>query len=404
MNTKVKLVIGASLLVIVTFMVTAGGALYILGQVVPDTAGALKVLRAIDIVRTRYIDEVPVETLLNGAIKGIVTSLGDPHSIYMDSKMYKEFRLETEGSFSGVGIVVGVKEKQLTVVSPIEGTPGEKAGIRSGDLIVKIDGKETKDMALDEAVSKIRGKEGTDVVLTMRRGETVKDYRVTRANIQIKTVSGKMMPDKIAYIRISMFNEQTAGDFGKKYEELEKEGMKGLVLDLRDNPGGLLQSCVQVSNKLVPKGVVVTVATRTGEKEVYRSELERVKYPAAVLVNGGSASASEIVAGAMQDTGSGTLFGTKTFGKGSVQSVLRLTQDTAIKLTIAKYATPNGRFINGIGIEPDVKIENPEPKDPKDPLAARPGRLSGMLKDDPNAELPPDLQLEAAFKHVKGKI
>lgn len=402
--SKTKVVVGAILLVIVTFMVTAGGAIYLVGQVVPDTAGAMKLLRAIDIVRTRYIDEVPAETLLNGAIKGVVNSIGDPHSIYMDSKMYREFRMETEGSFSGVGIVVGVKDKQLTVVSPIEGTPGDKAGIRSGDQIMKIDGKDTKDIALDEAVSKIRGKEGTDVVLTLKRGEVVKDYRVTRANIQIKTVSGKMMPDKIAYIRISMFNEQTAGDFGKKFDELEKEGMKGIVLDLRDNPGGLLQSCVQVSNKLVPKGVVVTVASRNGATEVYRSELDKVKYPAAVLVNGGSASAAEIVAGAMQDTGSGTLFGTKTFGKGSVQSVLRLTQDTAIKLTIAKYATPSGRFINGIGIEPDVKVENPEIKDPKDPLTVRPGRLSSALKDEPGDDLPPDLQLEAAYKHVKGKI
>ena len=402
--SKTKVIVGAILLVIVTFMVTAGGAIYLVGQVVPDTAGAMKLLRAIDIVRTRYIDEVPTETLLNGAIRGMVNSLGDPHSIYMDSKMYREFKLETEGSFSGVGIVVGVKDKQLTVVSPIEGTPGDKAGIRSGDQIFKIDGKDTKDIALDEAVSKIRGKEGTDVVLTLKRGDVVKDYKVTRANIQIKTVSGKMMPDKIAYIRISMFNEQTAGDFGKKYDELEKEGMKGLILDLRDNPGGLLQSCVQVSNKLVPKGVVVTVAARSGETEVYRSDLDKVKYPAAVLVNGGSASAAEIVAGAMQDTGSGTLFGTKTFGKGSVQSVLRLTQDTAIKLTIAKYATPSGRFINGIGIEPDIKVENPEVKDSQDPLAVRPGRLSSALKDQPGADMPPDLQLEAAYKHVKGKI
>ena len=170
-----KIIVGAILLVVVTFAITAGGALYLFGQLVPDTAGAVKLMRAVDVVRSRYIEDVPVETLMNGAIKGMINSLNDPYSIYMDAKMYKEFRMETEGSFSGVGIVISVKEKQLTVVAPIEGTPGEKAGIRSGDQIMKIDGKDTKELALDEAVGKIRGKEGTDVVLTLRRGDTMKD-------------------------------------------------------------------------------------------------------------------------------------------------------------------------------------------------------------------------------------
>lgn len=265
--------------------------------------------------------------------------------------------METEGTFSGVGIVISVKDKQLTVVSPIEGTPSDKAGIRSGDQIVKIDGKDTKDMALDEAVSKIRGKEGTEVTLTLKRAETVKDYKLTRANIEIKTVSSKMLPDKIGLIRLSMFNEKTAAEFYKHYEALEAQD-EGDDPDLRDNPGGLLDSSVKVSNKIVPKGTVVSVVTRDAQTEA-RSNLDKVKYPLAVLINGGSASASEIVAGAVQDTAAGTLIGVKTFGKGSVQSILKLTNDTAIKLTIAKYATPKDRFINGIGIEPDLKWRTP---------------------------------------------
>ena len=402
MNSRRKLIIGAVALVVVTFLLTAGGALYLFSQVVPDTTGAVKLMRAMDVVRTRYIEPVSTETLMNGAIQGMVKSLNDPYSIYMDAKMYRDFRMETEGSFSGVGIVISVKDKQLTVVSPIEGTPGEKAGIRSGDQIIKIDGKETKDMALDEAVGKIRGKEGTDVTLTLRRADNVKDYKLTRANIEIKTVSSRMLPEKIAVIRLSMFNEKTAAEFYKQYEAMEAQGMKATILDLRDNPGGLLDSSVKVSNKLVPKGTVVSVVTRDGQTEVHRSNLDKIKYPLAVLINGGSASASEIVAGAVQDTGAGTLIGVKTFGKGSVQSILKLSNDTAIKLTIAKYATPKERFINGIGIEPDIKVENPEPKAETN----RAGRLpiTGSNGQPPSADQPADLQMEAAIHLLKGKI
>jgi carboxyl-terminal processing protease len=355
--SKRKVIVGALLLVVLTFTATVGGFLYLLRLNSSDIASTFKFFRALHIVKSRYVEEVPMDTLMIGAVRGMVASLGDPHSVYMDAKLFKEFMIETEGSFGGVGIVVGVKDKMLTVVSPIEGTPGDKAGIKSGDRITKIDGHDTKDMTLDEAVNKIRGPEGSQVTLTIVRGaDPAKDYTVTRSNIQIKTVSGKMLPDNIGYIRISMFNENTASDFIHKLQELEKAGMKGLVLDLRDNPGGLLDESVKVADKLVPKGPVVSVVTRTGERETHNSTLEIVKYPLVVLVNGGSASASEIVAGAVQDTGAGTLVGTKTYGKGSVQTLMRLGDD-AIKLTIAKYLTPAGRSINGVGIEPDVKVE-----------------------------------------------
>lgn len=378
--SKRKVIVGAILLVVLTFMATVGGFFYLLRVNSSDIASTLKFFRALHIVKSRYVEDVPMDTLMTGAVKGMVASLGDPHSVYMDQKMFKEFMIETEGSFGGVGIVVGVKDKMLTVVSPIEGTPGDKAGIKSGDRIIKIDGQDTKDMTLDEAVSKIRGPEGSQVTLLISRGsEAPKDYTLTRSNIQIKTVSGKMLPNNIGYIRVSMFNENTANDFNRKYQELEKEGMKGLVLDLRDNPGGLLAESVKVANKLVPKGPIVSVVTKDGTRETHTSNLEAVKYPLAVLVNGGSASASEIVAGAVQDTGSGTLVGTKTYGKGSVQTLMKLGED-AVKLTIAKYLTPADRSINGIGIEPDVKVEAG-------------GRDSSV-----------DVQLDKAVEVIKSKI
>ncbi|HMM19510.1 MAG TPA: S41 family peptidase [Selenomonadales bacterium] len=378
MSNRGKVIIGAITLVVVTVVLTLGTLLYMFKVGANDV---VNLFRVIYIVKSRYVEEVSPGTLLTGAVKGVVGSLGDPHSIYMDPKLYKEFMIETEGSFGGVGIVLGVKDKVLTVVSPIEGTPGEKAGIKSGDQIVQIDGQDTKDMALDEAVGKIRGPEGSQVTLGIRRNQEIKDYTLTRSNIQIKTVSGKMLPDGIGYIRLSMFNENTGNDFYRKYQELEKEGMKALILDLRDNPGGLLQESVKVAGKLVPKGPIVSVIQRGGQPETQYSMLEAPQYPLVVLVNGGSASASEIVSGAVQDTGAGTLVGTKTFGKGSVQTIMPLGGGAAIKLTIAKYYTPNGRSINGVGIEPDVEIEAQETQEP--------GK---------------DVQLDKAIEVIKGKI
>ncbi|MBP2646294.1 MAG: carboxyl-terminal protease [Firmicutes bacterium] len=359
MSDRRKIIAGAIGLVAATFLLTCGGIFYWLHTITGDATGALKLLEVMQIIKSDYVEATGVEKLMDGAVKGAVNSLGDPHSIYMDAKMYKEFMIETEGSFGGVGIVLGVRDKVLTVISPIEGTPSEQAGIKGGDQITKIDGLDTKDMALDEAVNKIRGTIGTQVTLTITRGQEVKDYSLVRSNIQIKSVAGKMLPDSIGYIRISSFNETTGSDFIHKYRELEQAGMKGLILDLRDNPGGLLQECIKVANLLVPKGPIVSVVSRTGEKETMQSSLEEVPYPLVVLVNGGSASASEIVAGAVQDTQAGVLVGTKTYGKGSVQTIKYLYDGTAIKLTIAKYLTPADRSINGIGIEPNVVVDLP---------------------------------------------
>ena len=290
----------------------------------------------------------------------MVNSLGDPYSVYMDPKMYKEIMLETKGSFSGVGIVLGVKEKMLTVVAPIEGTPAEAAGILSGDQILRIDEFDTKDMQIDEAVSKIRGQEGSQVrLLIQRAGQEPKEYPLTRATIQLKTVSGKMQEDGIGYIRLSMFSETTGNDFVQKLQELKSQGMKALILDLRNNPGGLINESVKVAEQLVPKGPIVSVIGKDGSRETFSSDLEKPLGPLVVLINGGSASASEIVAGAVQDTGAGRLVGVKTFGKGSVQRLVPLDSDSAVKVTIAQYHTPSDRSIHGIGIEPDVKVDLP---------------------------------------------
>ena len=268
----------------------------------------------------------------------------------------------TEGFFGGIGVVVGKKENNFVVVAPLEGTPGEKAGIKAGDKIVQVDGKKTAGMQLEDVVAMIRGTQGTEVELVLDDNKgNERTVRVVRGDIKIKSVAGEMLPDsRIGYIRIAIFNENTSGEFAKKYQELEEQGMQALLLDLRQNPGGILGESVRVAQYLVPKGPIVSVIDREGRKYTEESYLEQVKYPLAVLVDHGSASASEIVAGAVQDTKSGKLFGTRTFGKGSVQTVYRLPQNTGLKLTTAKYYTPSGRSINGTGITPDEVVELPE--------------------------------------------
>ena len=335
---------------------------YYLSKMSPDElAATLKLFRAVQAVKTNYVGNVDGVDLLTGSVKGMVNSLGDPYSVYMDPKMFSELMLETKGSFGGVGIVLGVKDKKLTVVAPIEGTPAEAAGILSGDQIVRIDAADTKDMTLDEAVGKIRGPEGSKVTLTIERtGKESQEFHLTRATIVIRSVSGKMLDKQMGYVRISMFSETTSKDFVQKLDELKEQGMTSLVLDLRNNPGGLIDQCVKVAEVLVPQGPIVSVIGKDGGRETYKSSLKSAPLPLVVLVNGGSASASEIVAGAIQDRGVGKLVGVKTFGKGSVQRLVPLDKDSALKITIAEYHTPSDRSIHGKGIVPDVIVEIPK--------------------------------------------
>ena len=327
-----------------------------------NTGGTLQFLYTLGKIRSSYVGEYTDKKLFEGAMHGLVESLDDPYSEYMDEKGFARLNEMTDGTFGGIGVVLGQRNKEFVVVSPMEGSPGAKAGIEAGDKILKVNDVDTKGRTLEDVVSTIRGKKGTSVKLLLehKNGQQF-TADIVRDDIKVQSVAGRMLPDsKIGYIRIAMFNENTGEEFKKAYEKLEQEGMQATLLDLRHNPGGLLGECVQVANYIVPKGPVVSITDKKGETKVYESKLEKVKYPLAVLIDHGSASASEIIAGAVQDTKSGRLFGVKTYGKGCVQSVFHITTKPGLKLTTAMYYTPNGRSIHKVGVSPDVEIELPE--------------------------------------------
>ena len=347
-------------IIAVTVFVVLNGLYFGLGFNKVGVVNTIKILGIYSLINKSYVNDVVSDKLVAGMIKGMVESLGDEHSIYLDKKMYQEMLMKTEGYFGGVGIVLGVKDKDLTVVAPIEDTPGFLAGIKPGDIIVAIDQINVKDLSLEEAVNKIRGEQGSTVVLSIKRAEEIKDYILIRSNIEIKTVKGEILDNNVGYIRIAMFSEKTATELNKVYQELINKGATAFVLDLRSNPGGLLQASVAAANLFVPQGPVVSVVHKDGSKEVYSSNLASINYPLAVLINGGSASAAEILAGAIKDTNAGTLVGTKSYGKGSVQGVIPIGNAEAIKLTIAKYYTPSNVSIDGVGIEPNIIVELPK--------------------------------------------
>ncbi|MFA6074508.1 MAG: S41 family peptidase [Negativicutes bacterium] len=356
---SVKRILGGLAIFIISAIVTLFFLFIAMGIKPADMSSAIKFIYAFSIVKHESVDTVTAKSLFDGAVKGMVESLKDQHSVYLDKDSMNTFMMHTEGEYGGVGIYLGQKDKELLVIAPMDGTPAERAGVKSGDRIIKIDGISTIDMDSDVAANKIRGKAGTVVKLTLLRGKDTKEVELKRELIEIKTVAGKMLDNNIAYIRISAFNENTGAEFDKEWKKQENDGAKAIILDLRENPGGLLTECVDVAKHFVPKGPIVTVVDRNGNKEEYDSELVNKRFPLVVLVDGGSASASEIIAGAVQDTKSGTLIGEKTYGKGSVQTIFRLGDGTGIKLTIAKYATPLNRFIDGIGVEPDIKVALP---------------------------------------------
>lgn len=327
-----------------------------------NAGGTLQFLYTLGKIRSSYVGEYTDKKLFEGAMHGLVESLDDPYSEYMDEKGFARLNEMTDGTFGGIGVVLGQRNKEFVVVSPMEGSPGAKAGIEAGDKILKVNDVDTKGRTLEDVVSTIRGKKGTSVKLLLehKSGQQF-TADIVRDDIKVQSVAGRMLPDsKIGYIRIAMFNENTGEEFKKAYEKLEQEGMQATLLDLRHNPGGLLTECVKVSNYIVPKGPVVSITDKKGNTKVYESKLEKVKYPLAVLIDHGSASASEIVSAAVQDTKAGKLFGVKTYGKGCVQSVFHVTTKTGLKLTTAMYYTPSGRSIHKVGVTPDVEIELPE--------------------------------------------
>jgi carboxyl-terminal processing protease len=315
-----------------------------------------------DLVKKNYVDEVEPQALIQGAINGMMKSL-DPHSAFMTADMYKELEVETQGRFGGIGIEITLLKDVLTVVSPIEDTPAYNAGVKSGDQIIKIDGKSTKDITIMEAVKKLRGPKDTKVTITIIRENMAnpKDIVLTRATIQIKSVKAKNFEDNIGYIRIASFHERTANDLRKALNEVSgKQPLKGLVLDLRNDPGGLLIQAIEVSDMFLKSGVIVSTRGRTKSMESKVSAKDdgnEISCPIVVLVNEGTASAAEIVAGALQDNGRALIVGTQTFGKASVQTVIPLEDGSALKLTTARYYTPKGRSIQAEGIKPDIIVK-----------------------------------------------
>jgi carboxyl-terminal processing protease len=312
-------------------------------------------------VQKHYVEDVKPKDLVQGAIRGMLATL-DPHSAYMTPDMYKEIQVETKGEFGGVGIQIGIKENRLAVIAPIEGTPAQKAGIRAGDFIIKVNDETTKDLTLMEAVQKMRGAKGTKVVLTIQRDGTTDPlvFTLVRDIIRIESVRSKVIDNNVAYIRLTQFQESTARDLGRALKQFRDQKLPSVVLDLRNNPGGLLTSAVEVSEQFVGPGkLIVYIKSRDGRKDEYISRAKETpeEYPMIVLVNEGSASASEIVAGALQDWGRAVVIGTTTFGKGSVQTILPLADGSGLRLTTAKYYTPKGRSIQSTGITPDIVVK-----------------------------------------------
>ncbi|MGB9081146.1 MAG: S41 family peptidase [Desulfuromonadaceae bacterium] len=317
------------------------------------------------IIKKSYVEDVDTKKLVYGAINGMLSSL-DPHSSFMSPDTYKEMKIDTKGAFGGLGIEISIKDGILTVISPIEDTPAFKAGIKSGDMILKIDDKFTKDLNINDAVKRMRGQKGSKVVLTiMREGlDKPKEYTLVRDIIQVKSIRFNLMDDGYGYLRIAQFQEKTDDDLLKALKAMKEENkgeLKGLVLDMRNDPGGLLDQAVKFADHFVPEGqmIVYTEGREKDSKMQFTAKKggKEPNYPIVVVINGGSASASEIVAGALQDHKRAIILGTQSFGKGSVQTIIPLSDDSGLRLTTARYYTPKGRSIQAKGITPDITVE-----------------------------------------------
>lgn len=330
-----------------------------------DVMESAKFIYALGMLRYHFAGELDDAKLYRGAISGLLKGTEDPYTVFLDEKDFAAMEEMRTGSFGGIGVVFGKRGDDYVILSVLEDNPGAKAGVKPGEKIIGVDGKPTKVMHMDEVAYAIRGEAGTVVEVTLLdKNNKERNVKITRGMIKAPSVVGKALEGtdkKIGYIRIGQFNDNTAQDFKSELYKLANGGMQGLILDLRYNPGGLLDQAILVCQQLVPKGVIVSTITKSGEEQVAKSNLEKVRWPLVVLVNEGSASASEVVAGAVKDTKAGVLIGTRTFGKGSVQAVYPLGDaNTGMKVTIAKYYTPSGVCINDIGIEPNIKVEIPD--------------------------------------------
>ena len=366
----------------------------------PNTYDKLKVFsEVLSLIESNYVESVGSDALINGAIRGMVKAL-DPHTSYLPPVSYKEMQVETTGKFGGLGIEISIRDGVLTVISPIEETPAFEVGIKAGDKIIKIEEESTLDMTLQDAVSRLRGETGSPVTITIFREsfKAPKEFTIVRAIIKVRSVVHKLYKKDIGYIKIRSFSKNTSLDLDKALGELEKKGISKLILDLRNNPGGLLNQAVEVTDRFLNReNLIVYTKGRSDEQNMRFTSHDKVagvSYPLIILVNSGSASASEIVAGALQDLNRAIILGTPTFGKGSVQTIIPLSDGSALRLTTARYYTPSGRVIQENGIEPDIIIERKLPNelegdDEKEPEEKT--RLRRFLREK-------DLK-----KHLKGK-
>ncbi len=365
-NRKIWIV---SLLILLLLVFLGWGRIHRVGADIDTTYEKLKVFAdVLAIVEKNYVEPVNPGKAVQGAINGMLETL-DPHSSYMSPEVFKEMQTETRGSFEGLGFEITSRDKILTVVAPIEDTPAFRAGIQPGDQILRIDGKSTRDMNLMDAVKRLRGPRGSKVTITIMRPSFAEpqDFAITRDVIPIRSVRWKILEEGYGYIRINQFIEKTYPDLKKALDQLDgkEEKLKGLVLDLRNDPGGLLDQAVKVADEFLDSGLIVYTEGRVeGQKmKFYVQKKERLRdYPMIVLVNAGSASASEIVAGALQDHGRAVILGTQTFGKGSVQTIIPLEDGSALRLTTARYFTPKGRSIQAQGITPDIVVADATPE------------------------------------------
>ena len=376
-------------------------------------------------IKSDYVEDIDDSQLLNDAIKGMLDGL-DPHTVYLDPESFREMNIDTHGEFGGLGLEVTMENGVIRIVAPIDDTPAHKAGLKSGDLIISMDGVQVKGLSLGESVSLMRGKPGSEIVLTIVRKDRPEPFEVTlkRAIIQLESVRAELLETGFGYVRVIQFQTGTATSLRQQLARLAREAgtaLKGLVLDLRDNPGGVLDGAIQVSDTFLRDGLIVSTRGRAEDSEVTFSASPKDYLndaPLVVLVNGGSASASEIVAGALQDHGRALILGTTTFGKGSVQTILPMLNGAALKLTTARYYTPNDRSIQATGITPDVVSQPAESSQTPDGDASRlresdlAGHLENELEKDQNATVDPktdrllfsDLQVREALNILKGMV
>jgi len=355
-------------------------------------------LQVLDSVKNDYVEKkLDNSKLMYGSIRGLLDSLDDPYTRFLEPSSYKEMKIRLSGSYSGIGIYIGIKDKQLIVISPIKDTPAWKSGLKPKDKIITIDGKPTKDMALDEAVSLIRGPRGSIVTISILRGSAKepKDYKIPREKIVIKSVEAEVLGGSIGYIKLNTFeNQNAAEEMEKAINSMKSKNIKGIIIDVRNNGGGLLQNAIEIGSMFMKDGVIVYTIDREGKKETISSTGNQIwDRPVVMLINESSASASEILAGALHDNNKAKLVGTKSFGKASVQNVKQLEDGSAILITIAKYLTPNGTDITKKGIESDYLVEIPTAE--AEAMFESEEKTANILKDP---------QLKKAVEVIKGLI